>query len=743
MSGNNHALFLHRVFQYIGIIAVFAVMGGGYWYWKNAQAGATLKTADNLGLVGYWSFNEGTGTQAGDASGQENTGTLTNGPTWVDGARGKAVSFDGLDDVITAGSASSLDDMGARTLSAWIYPESMGESSKGRIFDKAATTTPTLGWIFNIANNEGDYQIGFTHSGSTVLSRRSVANTIVPNVWQHVLVTWDGSTTATNIRIYVNGTEVSYQTTSNGASLTSDAAQTLRIGNSADGARTFDGYIDEPRIYDRVLSATEIAELYALGATKFQDTQSNQLTNGLVGYWPLNGPDISGTTAYDRNGGSTSNDGTLTNSPTPTIGRSGQALNFDGTDDYVNAGNRSIIDGASAASVCTWMKYDPTSVTADASIVSKWTSSGGGWLFWVDDVGAVSGRTDTISFSVSTTATDGAGGVEGPTGLVTPGSWDFYCGTFQGGSHIRLYKNGSLVQENTTNIVSSVASNTSNMYLANSADPSSIKYLDGALDEPRIYNRALSASEISDLYQLGNPDKVNSEDSQENQSTSGLVGYWPLNGPDISGTTAYDRSDSGNDGTLTNGPTPTIGKVGQALSFDGTDDYVNIGINVYNPILSGAAAVTVSAWVNPSAYPASGQRKRIFNVPIDNSVTGVLLNTYGGSGLIEMGGRSAPSDAYQTASMAYPALNEWHLATGILDFPNDKIYLYLDGELQVTQTVTFGNGSYTPGTPTNARDTIGSFSTSADRWSGKIDEVRIYNRALTAAEISALYYAGR
>ncbi len=738
MSGNNHALFLHRVFQYIGIIAVFAVMGGGYWYWKNAQAGATLKTADNLGLVGYWSFNEGTGTQAGDASGQENTGTLTNGPTWVDGARGKAVSFDGLDDVITAGSASSLDDMGARTLSAWIYPESMGESSKGRIFDKAATTTPTLGWIFNIANNEGDYQIGFTHSGSTVLSRRSVANTIVPNVWQHVLVTWDGSTTATNIRIYVNGTEVSYQTTSNGASLTSDAAQTLRIGNSADGARTFDGYIDEPRIYDRVLGATEIADLYALGATKFQDTQSNQLTNGLVGYWPMNGPDVSSTTAYDRSG--QGNNGTLTNSPTPTIGRSGQGVSFDGTDDYVNAGNRSIIDGASAASVCTWMKYDPTSVTADASIVSKWTSSGGGWLFWVDDVGAVSGRTDTISFSVSTTAAGGTGRVEGPTGLVTPGSWDFYCGTFQGGSHIRLYKNGSLVQENTTSIVSSVASNTSNMYLANSADPSSIKYLDGVLDEPRIYNRALSASEISDLYQLGNPDKVNSEDSQENQSTSGLVGYWPMNGPDVSSTTAYDRSGQGNNGTLTNGPTPTIGKVGQALDFNGSTNYVDLGIpSSLN--LASANKFTLSAWVYPTSAPNGvGVISEMYTptsttvqyeIGFDQNlgaVTGskLAVGFYDGSWRI-------------VKDSGNIELNQWAFISGTWD--GTTLRLYKNG-VEINSSTPGGSlpSSNFDKVVIGKRHDVGGLT---NFFPGKIDEVRIYNRALTAAEISALYYAGR
>ena len=89
--------------------------------------------------------------------------------------------------------------------------------------------------------------------------------------------------------------------------------------------------------------------------------------------------------------------------------------------------------------------------------------------------------------------------------------------------------------------------------------------------------------------------------SQNDLVTNGLVGLWSFNGDDISGTTAYDRSSGGNNGTLTSGPTAVKGKVGQALSFDGTDDYVSI------PDLSLAAStgVTLSAWVNPSVVDST------------------------------------------------------------------------------------------------------------------------------------------
>ena len=61
--------------------------------------------------------------------------------------------------------------------------------------------------------------------------------------------------------------------------------------------------------------------------------------------------------------------------------------------------------------------------------------------------------------------------------------------------------------------------------------------------------------------------------------TNGLVGSWTFDGPDMAVDTAFDRSGQGNNGTLTNGPTRTEGKIGQALNFDGSDDDVKFVIS--------------------------------------------------------------------------------------------------------------------------------------------------------------------
>ena len=104
-----------------------------------------------------------------------------------------------------------------------------------------------------------------------------------------------------------------------------------------------------------------------------------------------------------------------------------------------------------------------------------------------------------------------------------------------------------------------------------------LHHFDGSIDDVRVYNRALTATEVAGLYQSGLA-KINSSQSPGTLS-QGLVGWWTMDGADTvwSSPTAgveYDRSGNGNTGTLTNmtrSGSPTVGKIGQALKFDGTD----------------------------------------------------------------------------------------------------------------------------------------------------------------------------
>jgi fibronectin type 3 domain-containing protein len=210
------------------------------------------------GPVGHWKLDEGSGTTTADASGSGSTGTLVASPTWSTGRINSALTFSGAR-YVTAGAPSNLANLytSGMTVSAWIKPASAGTGNGGRIIDKS---NGGAGWSLKM---NGATKVQFSASEFvTTDALRDSGTTIVLNTWQHVAVTWTGSPTATNIHLYVNGI-LSDGTATNGAgALRDDTATPLAIGNRpVDAARGFDGLIDDARIYNRILTTTEIQAL--------------------------------------------------------------------------------------------------------------------------------------------------------------------------------------------------------------------------------------------------------------------------------------------------------------------------------------------------------------------------------------------------------------------------------------------------------------------------------------------------
>ena len=248
------------------------------------------------GLVALYHFNNesafgenatgGDGDRVYDFSVDVNTeraGQVHNNGTTKNGATinktnyklgGGAGEFDGCsgcaqNDFVNAGSSSNLDNLGPLTFSAWIKPNSAGEGDSGVIVAKVSTAALANGrMIFFIENGVPTNALRFFKNGTTNLDVVTSNDAVSIGEWQHVVVTWDGSVTAANVHIYKNGNELSYQTTNNGASLASDAAESLIIGNRGTGTDTFDGSIDEVSIWNRTLSSAEILNLYKRGALR-------------------------------------------------------------------------------------------------------------------------------------------------------------------------------------------------------------------------------------------------------------------------------------------------------------------------------------------------------------------------------------------------------------------------------------------------------------------------------------------
>ncbi len=715
MSTNKYNLLLNRTFQYLGIILIVAAMGGGYWYWKQAQAGVAQKAANNQGLVGYWSFDEGTGTQAGDASGQGNTGTLTNGPTWVDGKLGKAANFDGTDDYASVVNSSSLQFSGAVpiTLSVWVNPAQNTAYStflvKGRdTIDNAAN------YAIRQSSSGKKLEFYFNQTGSVSWHVWSSTSDIFTSTstWYHVTIAYTFGT-AGSIVAYVNGSPIAGSWITGSGSATADVdTQALVFGRITSGER-FSGKLDEVRIFNRALEATEITNLYNLGAAKLQKTQSSDLTNGLVGYWPFNGKDVSGTTAYDRSG--QGNNGTLTNGPTVTEGRSGQALAFNGSNQSINCGVLAT-KPATSVTVSSWIKKTGSST-------DQWLIVNGRdglhytpeFIFEIDP----SGRVAFFDYNQAAGGYGFSAATNHSTNAVNDGLWH----------HIAFTKNGV----NGIFYVDGVANGTStaaiNIDYSSISGPLAIggdirdsgSYYFGAIDEPRIYNRALSASEIWDLYQMGNSDKVNSADSQGDSLEKGMVGYWKLD--DASGTSATDSSGNANTGTLTNGPTWTTGQIGGATDFDGTNDYVDAG-NGSSLRLNGP--LTMSFWM----YGRGSSVDAYIAGTAGTNLEGYSCTHHNGATVYcyVQSGANSVSAAVGTNTWAHITLT-WDGTTGT----NGK-KLYVNGTLQSqgtsSQSALSGWGNFRIGEDATATRT---------RFNGKVDELRVYNRVLSAEEVTKLY----
>jgi hypothetical protein len=196
------------------------------------------------GLVGYWSFDEATGTTAADGSGLGNTGTL-NGPVHTTGKLGNGLRFDGVNDWVTVADADPLDLTTQMTLEAWVYPTSGGNSWRTAVLKER---TGDLAYALYTSSGNG------RPSGHVSTTGDMAANgtaTLPLNKWTHLATTYDGAT----LRLFVNGAQVAAKAVT-GAAVTSTGA--LRFGGNSVWGEWFAGTLDEIRIYKRALTATEI-----------------------------------------------------------------------------------------------------------------------------------------------------------------------------------------------------------------------------------------------------------------------------------------------------------------------------------------------------------------------------------------------------------------------------------------------------------------------------------------------------
>ncbi|MEK7174650.1 MAG: LamG domain-containing protein, partial [Patescibacteria group bacterium] len=220
--------------------------GGSYTGLYEVGTNLALLPVDygDISLVGYWKFDEGSGTSVNDASGRGNNGTLTGSPGWIAGKSNYALDF-------SSASQYAWKDwvdftVSQLTISFWMKADTVSTGYRDLVGISAGDPTR-----FHLNTTDNSIIWYSVYGGSSIYSG------VIPQVgvWYHVVGTHDGQTA----NVYVDGILKS-SSTSSGTSFTSTG---LRVGADTE---VFDGQIDDVRIYNRALSAAEISALY--NATK-------------------------------------------------------------------------------------------------------------------------------------------------------------------------------------------------------------------------------------------------------------------------------------------------------------------------------------------------------------------------------------------------------------------------------------------------------------------------------------------
>ena len=187
--------------------------------------------------------------------------------------------FDSIDDIVVCQSGADVNNIATVSISLWFRPDSFGEISFGRVFDKNASVKA---WYLASGGNYVG-SMGWVHGFSTTLGEwRGPSGMISSGVWTHMVVTYDNGATTNDPILYKNGvsqaiTEISTPV----GTASADAAGTMMIGNRAAGDRTFDGGIAEVAVWNAILTSAQVQDL-TNGASPLAVASTS-----LVRYYPL------------------------------------------------------------------------------------------------------------------------------------------------------------------------------------------------------------------------------------------------------------------------------------------------------------------------------------------------------------------------------------------------------------------------------------------------------------------------
>ena len=437
--------------------------------------------------------------------------------------------------------------------------------------------------------------------------------------------------------------------------------------------------------------------------------------NDAITYYSMDNEDISGTVLYDVAG---SNNGTL-NNITADTGKIANARSFNGSSSYIGVPQQVITDiiAADAWTIACWIKHGAT-----IDVQGEYLFAGGnGGSFLGTGVGINIKSTGEFRAFVGYS---GSAPIAESTATINDDAWHHVVATYDG-TTIRLY-----VDNQADGSISAPSPTWSTANNVEIGKLSSTRHWDGLIDEFAIYDRALSPTEVGDLYNSGNGT------NPYNILNDALI-YLPFD------TNADDASGNSNNGVLTNGAsisgaTKKVGAGSVEMDNDTANQYVNLSAHVGD--IQGNTNGSIALWfrlneknrlqglctVGDFGNTASRFRIAYFNTPDE-----LLISLNNGSWQLD----------YQTVTSGFN-IDTWYHVVLTQDGTASKVYL--NGE----EAVITGGQNVNGGGWFASMSNIDTFRIGAraysDDWfvDGFIDEFAYYTRALTPTQVRHLYNEG-
>lgn len=669
-------------------------IGSGDWEYVDVHF---VATTDTLGLSGV---NASVPVEWDDVSVIEtasgNHGTIT-GATWASEDQcvsGKCLSFDG-NDYVSVGSDPSLD-VDTMSVSVWVYPTlSTGWYT---IFQRA-DGAPN-GYRLKISNTQK-----WAFSGGLSGTFAQSSQNVQANTWTHIVGTYDGIVN----KIYVNGQlAASFEES---GTLPSTAGEVAMIGSYGAGtSQNFPGLLDEVKIFPYALTEDEIKAEYNLGAAAVIGTgpaapppEGGNLNDSLVAHWAFD--EQAGQTVHDRVSGNHGTLGADANAGTddPTWKPVGECkvngcLEFDGAENYantpdINAGRNSTLTG--------WFRLG-------GSNSARYLFGGSGGF---QRIGVFNGNSQ-LGFYPG--AEEGGGSYLYGTSSLNDNEWHHVAFVDQGSPRTRtMYIDGVVEIDNAPLVITDSSYGGDNILTRISGN---YGVFAGLIDEVKIYNTALTPEQVLQDMNAGSSLAVGVGADEADEIIDGAgappIAEWKFD--EKQGTTAYDTSGNGNDGTV-NGATWKSGcKQGACLEFDGVDD------RVQKPSFLLPETHTIEMWVNP---------QEIARAKSPLSFGGAHYVFEWASNKFEL---QTYDDGYKgCVGTSIVPENSWTYLTISYESSSKTKKIYVNGTLENSCI----QGSDFAGT--NNTLTLGT-----TEYSGQIDHVKIYDYARTPAQIAYDYNRG-